>query len=224
MPEDPHSPHTVYCDDSGLCEEIEEVGESDRVVRSGRVAALLVDMSPMTLGHCLVATRRHVPRTAVLAWDDYRELQCFVGESRAAVAAALGGETLLVEHGAADGHSLWDCVCHAHIHVVPMREAAVALRVAEVVPRYMSGVTVLDADDHTAVHDHLLRFSEYLTLTVGGKVWIGSPRSGIRHGSRYLISHLCDLGEERVEWGVVPRGTLFRESLDSLTSSRGSYV
>jgi hypothetical protein len=105
-----------------------------------------------------------------------------------------------------------------------VRETEVEPRVAEVVPRYMTGVTVMDADDHAAVHGHLLRFSEYLTLTVGGKIWVGSPRSGIRHGSRYLISSLCDLGEERVEWGVVPRGMLFRESLESLTSSRGSYV
>lgn len=225
MPEDnPHTHRGGYCDDSGLCEEIEEVGESDRVVRSGRVAALLVDMSPMTLGHCLVATRRHVPRTAILAWDDYRELQHFVSDSRAAVEAALGGETLLIEHGAADGHSLWDCVCHAHVHVVPMREADVAPRVTEIVLRYMSDVAVLGVADKAAVHDYLLRLPEYLTLTIGREIWIGAPRSGIRHGSRYLIADLCSLGEERVDWGVVPRGTLFRESLESLTSGRGSYV
>jgi diadenosine tetraphosphate (Ap4A) HIT family hydrolase len=225
MPEeDPQVHPGGYCDNSGLCEEIEEVGESDRVVRSGSVAVLLVDISPMTLGHCLVATRRHVPRTAVLTWEDYRELQSFVAESRVAVEAALGGDSLLVEHGAADGYSLWDCVCHGHVHVVPMHEANVTPLVAEVIPRYMSDVAVFDAEDHAAVHDHLSTLSEYLSLTVGRKLWIGAPRPGIRHGSRYLIADLCALGEERVDWGVVPRGTLFRESLESLTLGRHSYV
>jgi diadenosine tetraphosphate (Ap4A) HIT family hydrolase len=213
-----------YCDDSGLCEEIDEVSNSTRLVRSGRVAVLLVDISPMTMGHCLVATRKHIPRSAILGWDDYCELQRFIGESRTAMFTALRQNTLLIEHGAADGHSLWDCVCHAHIHVVPMRDAEVVPRIASVIPKYMSDVVVFSQNDLGAIREYLLGLPEYLTLTVCGSMWIGAPQPGIRHGSRYLIADLCGLGEETVDWGVVPRGRLFTESLSSLNSSHESYV
>ncbi|MDB4951448.1 MAG: hypothetical protein JWM27_4097 [Gemmatimonadetes bacterium] len=162
-------------------------------------------------------------RSSALAWNEYSELQVFVGECRAEVEAAFGTGTLLVEHGAADFHSLWDCVCHAHVHVVPMCEIEVALRVPEVVPRYMNGVATFRQDDYASIRGHLLHLPEYLTLTVGGEIWIGTPKPLVRHGSRYLIADLCGVGEERVDWGVVPRGTLFRESLELLTSRRGSY-
>lgn len=212
------------CDDSGLCEELDALQTSDRLVSSCRVGALLVDICPMRAGHCLVATKRHVPRSASLSAVDFSDLQDFLKESATLIRAAFGMETMFVEHGAADGMSLWDCVCHAHIHLVPIVRPGNAPLVDSVVDTYMTHIVRVDTAAHPDLHDLLIPRREYLTITLSGQTWIGAPKPRIRHGSRHLIAALCNLSEDLVDWGIVPHGHLFTESIRTFSSHRDSHV
>src|SRR5205814_1374494 len=98
------------------------------------------------------------------------------------------GETLLVEHGAGDDTMVWDCVRHAHVHVVPGLRSNVATRVEAVVRRYMNLTDVVQETDQAEIRRRVSDRSEYLWVSGGGVTWIGQPMPGVRHGSRALIA------------------------------------
>lgn len=204
------------CDSSGLCEEVDTVDHSPRVVTTGSVAALLADEAPLVRGHCLVLTRRHVPRSSLLSTSEYVQLGEFVHQSRRIVEDVTREATITVEHGAADGRSVWDCVRHAHVHVVPADLRLTGPSIDEIASAFMNVVAKLPSDEPHRTRTELLALPEYLTLAVNQEIWVGTPKPDIRHGSRALIVRLCGLNETLIDWGIWARGRAFHESLATL--------
>jgi diadenosine tetraphosphate (Ap4A) HIT family hydrolase/cytidylate kinase len=90
------------------------------LVEADSDAAILIDRSPMCVGHLLVVSPTHVP-----AVDDMPTpaRERFMGKVEAAkrVASALGNSAAIaIEHGRSPTCGDRSCSCHAHVHVLPV--------------------------------------------------------------------------------------------------------
>ena len=181
---------------------------------------LLVDESPLLLGHCLALTHSHVTSSGRLDSEAFREFRKFLESCEALIRDACDSGTCLVEHGAGDEQATWDCVRHAHVHVVPCDRNRVASQVAAVFPSFVTDIREIPRDDEAVVRGVLREYGEYLTLGVGKHLWIGTPKPGIPHGSRALIVRLCDLSSDLIDWSLWARGLLFRQSVRTLVRNQ----
>lgn len=125
----------MYCTGSDFCQELS--GESDtefrrvyedgplsRVIGRSQNLTLMVDMSPLCVGHLLIVSNRHHLSFAEVVGDHASEVEEFSQRVLERYADTFG-TPLILEHGSAremDGSS---CITHAHWHVLPLELDAV---------------------------------------------------------------------------------------------------
>ena len=87
-------------------------------------AVAVEDGFPVSEGHCLVISRRHVPDFFDLTPREQESMLAMVREVRAMLASAHGFDGLNV--GLNIGEAAGQTVVHAHVHVIPRRAGDVA--------------------------------------------------------------------------------------------------
>lgn len=96
--------------------------ERGRVFHSGNLVSGLWDPRPLTPGHALLVTRRHVASWFDATRDEQADLFESIAIARRAIEEAHGvveGYSIGIEDGAAAGQS----VSHLHLHVIPRRNS-----------------------------------------------------------------------------------------------------
>ena len=82
--------------------------------------AVVMDIAPITSGHCLIVPFTHVSALASLREPERRELSFVSARVREVIAEAYGTSMCCFEHGIpATEQSTACCVDHAHMHVIP---------------------------------------------------------------------------------------------------------
>ena len=89
-------------------------------VFSDREAVVLVDNSPLTRGHLLVASTQHVSSVADLDLGSRRGLLRSLNLACQMAKDIAGRNVLAVEHGRSPTCGDASCSCHAHVHVIPV--------------------------------------------------------------------------------------------------------
>lgn len=82
-------------------------------------------LGPLTFGHILVISKRHVPSAAVLSKAEDADLDKLL--TRLARNARFGSRFLEFEHGSTDNESGGASVIHAHIHWLPMTDHLISV-------------------------------------------------------------------------------------------------
>lgn len=127
--------NTVQCTGADFCEEIS--GESDtsftrfyegdppsRRIHSTENFELLVDMSPLTVGHLLLLPKKHHLSFAQVLTAHPGEAEHLI-DRVVALYAETFGEPLVMEHGSSTGQENHACITHAHLHFLPVDGHAV---------------------------------------------------------------------------------------------------
>jgi diadenosine tetraphosphate (Ap4A) HIT family hydrolase len=209
----------AQCDQSGLCEEIEEIGVSERLIYLSTVSALVVDAAPLVHCHSLLITRAHIPRTCLLPEHDFLALGKLVEESSEIVRKAAPGQVLVVEHGSGDAATPFDCVRHAHIHLVPCKSDAQESDIEVLVDRYLQVESYLNPRGWGSLYGLLREMTDYLVLSTDAGIWIGRPKRAIRHCSRALISALLGTNPDLADWAIGAKAGLYKDSVPHLRNA-----
>ena len=90
----------------------------DRVLLQDRLIQVLPDLAPLSPGHLLVASRRHVLSMAQLGAQSLAEIEITLKSLCTELRYAFG-EYFLFEHGTSPDAS-GPCIDHAHIHMLPL--------------------------------------------------------------------------------------------------------
>lgn len=204
------------CDESGLGDAPNAPEDRDRLVLAEDHAVLLVDVSPLVLGHCLVVPREHLPRTARLNDEAYAGVQRVVERGRDIVRRTLNSNVMVVEHGASDARTPFECVRHVHLHLVPVRESSTVSRVAHALSQYADSIDTHPSSNQSAVLSALRKRDGYISVTLGSDTWVATPSRGVRHCSRQLIADVAGNGSDTADWAIAPRGARFESSISAL--------
>lgn len=195
------------CDDSGLCD-VAQMGAPERRVDVKGSDLLLVDVSPISLGHCLVVPKEHVTDSLALSRLRSQELWKYAGTVAATVERELRSPVAILEHGIAPDFEGPACVRHAHIHVCPI-----------VLPSDLPGVLASFLSDVRFAHtfDAAAKFAhESPSHVLGrvGKAWFaGSPNGRHPQISRAILHSMAAAPPASVDWMLGALGPLYRESM-----------
>lgn len=206
------------CDDSGLCEEIDRL--VSRGIRSARSVSVgsgwttLVDVAPLARGHLLYVTETHVPSLAALPFHErVAQLHCLD-----AVATWLGEhlqeDVLRVEHGAADVGTRFDCVRHAHVHLIPYGICH-GSKAVDVSRFAVFASDVRRFDDVLAAYRECHNMDSYLIVSTGSDTLVGRPREQ-RQVARGLIADILELESHRIDWALNAHSRLYDETVREL--------
>lgn len=123
------------CQGADFCQELS--GESDtefnavydgdpptRVIGRSANFTVLADMSPLCVGHLLIAPFRHYLSFAEAVRHHGAELDDVIARVSDRYAATFG-EPLILEHGSTEDLDGSSCITHAHWHLLPLRFDAV---------------------------------------------------------------------------------------------------
>lgn len=121
---------TVQCEGADFCEELSGASDTSfarfyegdppsRLLYSTKNFALLVDMSPLAVGHLLLLPTRHYLSFAQV-------LAVHPGETEDLISRIVTLYTktfrspLIMEHGSSAGQQSHACITHAHLHFLPI--------------------------------------------------------------------------------------------------------
>lgn len=209
----------VWCDESGLCEEINQIAverePNGRCVYVGPHWALLVDISPIAVGHCLVTQFEHLPRSTLLGRSLYLERAKEVDHMRRSLEAA-GSDVVIVEHGSSDRGGLGDCVRHAHVHLcpIPTRSSSVAV-LERSFSRAVDRVRVTSTWEEA--YEVAARLEAYVMLAWRGYVLVGIPRP-VFQITRAILGHFWDIRGDEIDWAINPWNEKFEPTGQLLKS------
>lgn len=208
---------TARCDDSGLCDEMTAISRwreaSERCVYLGDAWALLVDASPIAVGHCLFSQFEHLPRSTLLGLSLYIQRATEADWVRQRMATP-DTDIAMVEHGSSDRAGLGDCVRHSHWHLCPiprltrgvqslMLSLATVLREAKIYSSWPSAYAAASRHD------------EYVLVAWRDFIVVGVPRP-VRQVARVVLAQLCQVSGE-VDWALDPWNERFDLTSQTLT-------
>ncbi|WP_371152691.1 HIT family protein [Buchananella felis] len=200
----------LYCDESGLCEEIERIrsgGSCDRLVASSNDWLALVDISPLVEGHLLICPTRHVHSTLDLPFPEstWQSLH----EYAALTAKRFGyANYMLLEHGTRSHYCGPSCVKHVHVHLVLGQGVNWENALNGVAEWYV------DCESFHGARGCIEEVASYLILSSSPFDWrVAIPKGGIRQCSRALIARAAGVDENRVDWVIWAEGDDHRKAV-----------
>jgi diadenosine tetraphosphate (Ap4A) HIT family hydrolase len=205
------------CDASGLCEEVEAIscdaGRSDRCVAVGDGWAILVDIAPLALGHCLFAHFEHLPRSVLLREATYLDRARLIDRFTAAIRRN-GLHPLLVEHGSGDRPGREDCVRHPHVHIVALLRSLPLPGVVAALSRLIRVVDVVPSwRDLYAVTSNM---DEYVVARTGGYFVVGvTPK--VPQVARAILAMLGSRTADEIDWVLGAWNEMYAPSIELAT-------
>lgn len=182
---------------------------TDRIVYETPNFAVLVDISPIAVGHMLIISKFHYLSMAK-AWQKHAaELEKLIIDV-APLYAELFGALTIVEHGSsADLSGLSACITHAHMHLLP----------------FDSELSTPYRHDFTELHRRPLSRS-------AASSWIASPyimlwshyessfveivsQPPYKHYARSLVGRIAGMPAAEWDWGVVSQSANFQRTMVS---------
>lgn len=126
---------TVQCTGADFCEEISGVSDTafarfyegdppSRRIYSTETFELLVDMSPLTVGHLLLLPKKHYLSFAQVLVAHPGEAPDLIDRVIRLYAETFQ-EPLILEHGSTAYQESHACITHAHLHILPVDGDAV---------------------------------------------------------------------------------------------------
>jgi diadenosine tetraphosphate (Ap4A) HIT family hydrolase len=131
-----HEPGDRYCVGADFCQELSgETADTEfartyqgdpesRVVYRSDHLTLLADMSPLAVGHLLLASNDHYLSFGEAVGDHLDEINDVIKQTYDQYAATFG-EPVIMEHGSSQLMDGSACITHAHMHFLPLRLNAV---------------------------------------------------------------------------------------------------
>ncbi|MFD9792577.1 HIT family protein [Streptomyces sp. NPDC059070] len=217
-------PSAAECTGSDLCDEVSGTRDTtflriyegeppSRLIRATENFRLLVDLSPMTLGHLLLLPVAHYFSFAQLVTDFPAELESMLGTLEPMYRETFGEFTLL-EHGSSPGMQSSACISHAHWHVLPVD----GRRLDRLIVADGLGTTDLTGVEQLAAFGGI----PYFMCWHDAGLRVYQPRRPLR--SQYLrskVGALVGIADPLWDYALVVRKELFRETV-ALTSSWGA--
>lgn len=204
--------HPPHCDDSGLCEAADEVLDDQnpmsRVLDQASRAVVLVDLSPIRVGHCLITPREHV--TSTLALDPVTNDACWDLAERSAhrLQQLTGTSVMLLEHGLHAAYLGPSCVRHAHVHACPV-DLPLELMSA------LSAIRSLEFfDTRRGAESHAARYDSHVIGRFKKDWFAGAPDPSIRQFTRALLSRVVASPPPDVDWAIGALGAKFIKTLE----------
>jgi diadenosine tetraphosphate (Ap4A) HIT family hydrolase len=124
-----------YCAGADFCQELS--GESDtdfhrtyggeppsRIIGRTPHLSVIVDMSPLCVGHLLIVSNQHYLSFAGVVRDHRTEVEDVVAQVLRSYETTFGGPVVL-EHGSSQDMEGSACITHAHWHILPLDSEAV---------------------------------------------------------------------------------------------------
>lgn len=219
------NPSAIRCDDSGLCQAADEcqasVGPKRRYMRS-RKSAVLVDISPISVGHSLVVPAAHVTATSALTPAEFSDVWTLAERARHCIAS--GGATqpvVLLEHGLTSSYKGPSCVRHAHIHACPIDPRTRSWSDLEtVLSQYLLFVKAATSLEAAMISAESL--DSYVVGSLGPWWFAGRPRPAVRQVTRTILCSLATDPPADVDWFLGALGSKFSASLDLLSGRSAS--
>lgn len=183
----------------------------DREVAAVHGFRLIVDLSPLTVGHLLLLPEAHYLSFGHLDDAQLERVRGITTSLRAKYVATFG-QMAVLEHGSSSEIPS-ACVTHAHWHILPVEGS----RVADLMIR--DGLAAVRLSDFTDLKQFAAADQPYYYCYDGANHLVFDAQRRIR--SQYLRSvvgaHL-GIPEPEWDWSVVVRKDLLRETM---TATRG---
>lgn len=209
-----HRGRTALCDESGVCEIIEEENGGAAQLRCfsrGQHAIAMVDIAPLAVGHCLVLSRDHVTSTLDLAAPAFAELWGLADELAVEVGITLGGNVMVLEHGLRAQYSGPSCVRHAHVHVCPVASAEFA-HLRHVLDANLANWRLFDSRE--AAIQSIESQPQYMLGYLGRDWFAGAPNTSVRQVTRATLADLVDTPPSDVDWYLGVGNPFFARTLE----------
>lgn len=97
---------------------------ADRLIATCDIATAFQDSFPVTDGHTLVVSKRHVTSLFDLSPEEQSAIWSFVATVRADLIRSCGVSAFNI--GINDGEAAGQTISHAHVHIIPRRPGDVA--------------------------------------------------------------------------------------------------
>ncbi len=215
---------TLHCDESGMCEVADSInwqtGEVDRVVDFQDRWATIVDIAPITKGHCLVVPYLHTTRSTELGAENFNAYGSYVDATIGRLAHLGFNKNIAIEHGSPTGPNAASCVRHAHTHVCPARGFRRDTRsLISFVRDYIEVDDVYSSWSQTfcAIQER----DEYILVRNADAMIVGRPRPMIRQISRVILGALNGRKEQgEVDWVLAAENEDYAMTLASVNRRR----
>jgi diadenosine tetraphosphate (Ap4A) HIT family hydrolase len=213
------------CDDSQLCRELcgvkdgiafHDIYQGDpesRIVVESSHFALVVDISPLTLGHTLLVPKAHYISFGCIPTFRYEELDSFRAECVDLVTGAFGVPAIL-EHGSSTTMRSSPCISHAHWHLVPNGQDACRIFDAD----GLAGRPVGSWKALKRLGDNDL---PYIYYSYAGNDLVYLESLSKRHQYlRVVMAEIFGIPEPEWDWALTLRLEPLRETVKALTRGR----
>lgn len=218
------TPMPVSCDESGICELVNGLKNDpksiDRCFDNGADWALVVDISPVVVGHCLILPYAHRIRLSDSSRRWFGRIGKRVDLAVKQLRSVAGTPVIALEHGTAES-SIFSCVRHVHMHVVPVAEKMD--KVSQIVSHldsYLEDVRVCYTWNEA--YREASKRDGYIMLRASDGIIVASERGSRRQIARVLIHELNLLGTDEADWALRAGGDLYHRSIQLLGKTVGS--
>lgn len=208
-----------YCRGADFCDEI--AGESDntfkrvyggepptRTVASTESFVVVVDLSPLTVGHLLLLPRGHYLSFAGVVRHHLTELKYLLDWLLPRYRETFGAPTIL-EHGSSSDFDHSACITHAHWHVMPVEGESIeqTMLADGLVPTTLRTVAELDSPLWS---DSAYFLVSYKDLHLAFRTRRDLPRQYLRS----VVSRPLLIPDPEWDYAVVVRKEVLRSTMD----------
>lgn len=202
--------HSRICDDSGLCDVAESADLDRTVYRRGR-DQVVVDISPIAVGHCLVVPSEHVTTSHSLGVERSIECWTLAEDFARSMSIEYRQSVATLEHGITGNYPGPSCVRHSHIHVCPVR---VPGDLRSTLDTFLSELMFVPTRPEAAAIAS--EFHSHVVGRVTDLWFVGRPREGQRQITRAILAAMSETPPADVDWIFGAMGERYEATIRAL--------
>lgn len=218
-----HEASEAYCAGSGFCQELSGSSDTDfqsiydgkppsRLIANTSNLSLIADMSPLCVGHLLLASNNHYLSFAEVMNHHEVELKDALEQIFGQYKSTFGNP-LILEHGSVHGMDGSSCITHAHLHLLPISlDAAHKVMVGDgLIPTEIGGIEALGAIATQGV-------PYFYGADQHRNILYGVSRSMRRQYLRSVAGALLGIPDPEWDYALVVRKDLLRITMAAVAS------
>ena len=185
-----------------------------RVICQSQNLTVLVDLSPLCIGHLLLVSNYHYLSFAEVCANHLEEVRDTVTQVLRLCSVTFG-HSVILEHGSSPGAEGTSCISHAHWHIIPIDSRAI---IAAIAMDGLSYVNLSRLDDLAAIVEWK---TPYFYVDDGNirRVYRGN-RTLPQQYMRSIVGAVLGIPDPQWDWALAIRKEYLRKTIKAVKSWR----